>query len=117
MVYDASPNRFGAPVGMPRILAELADGTLGDDELDAVVDWLTVTGDEEPPSWLVNRAVRIAGQHLGKDAPRPAIWRRLVAALVYDNRLQPRTMGARPSHVSSPGCGTRPAAWRSTWKS
>jgi hypothetical protein len=39
--------------------------------------------------------VRIAGQALGKDTPRPAVWRRLVAALVYDNRLQPRVVGAR----------------------
>ena len=82
-------------LGMPRILADLADGTLSDDEANAVADWLMATAEEEPPGWVVNRAVRIAGQAVGKDAPRPSIWRRLVAALVYDNRLQPRLSGAR----------------------
>src|SRR4051812_14572539 len=81
--------------GMPRILADLADGELGDEEANAVANWLLATAEEEPPSWVINRAVRIAGQAVGRDAPRPSIWRRLVAALVYDNRLQPRVAGAR----------------------
>ena len=38
------------------------------EELAAAIGW-----DEEPPSWVVNRAVRIAGQAVGKDAPRPSI--------------------------------------------
>jgi hypothetical protein len=87
---------------MPRVLADLADGKLSATETDAVVDWLSAMEDEEPPHWLVNRAVRIAGQALGKDAPRPAIWRRLVAALVYDNRLQPRVAGARSLALDNP---------------
>jgi len=90
-------------LGMPRVLADLADGRLDENETDAVVNWLSALGDEEePPHWLVNRAVRIAGQALGKDAPRPAIWRRLVAALVYDNRLQPRITGARSIALDHP---------------
>ena len=88
--------------GMPRILADLADGALGDDEANAVADWLLTTADEEPPPWVVNRAVRIAGQAVGKDAPQPSIWRRLVAALVYDNRLQPRVAGARALAIEHP---------------
>jgi hypothetical protein len=87
---------------MPRILADLADGELGDDEAGAVADWLVATTDEEPPGWVVNRAVRIAGQAVGKDAPRPSIWRHLVAALVYDNRLQPRVAGARAVAIEHP---------------
>jgi hypothetical protein len=51
---------------------------------------------------VVNRAVRIAGQAVGKEAPRPSIWRRLVAALVYDNRLQPRVAGARGIAIEHP---------------
>src|SRR3954465_6299683 len=82
-------------LGMPRILADLAEGALDDDEANAVADWLLATADEVPPGWVVNRAVRIAGQAVGQDAPRPSTWRRLVAALVYDNRAQPRVAGAR----------------------
>ncbi len=88
--------------GMPRILADLADGALSDDEANAVADWLLTTADEEPPPWVVNRAIRIAGQAVGKDAPQPSIWRRLVAALVYDNRLQPRVAGARALAIEHP---------------
>src|SRR3712207_8322725 len=58
--------------------------------------------DEEPPGWVVNRAVRIAVQSVGRDAPRPSIWRKLVAALVYDNRLQPRVAGARAIAIVHP---------------
>jgi hypothetical protein len=89
-------------LGMPRILADLAEGALGDEEAAAIADWLAATADEEPPSWMVNRAVRIAGQAVGKDAPRPSIWRKLVAALVYDNRLQPRVAGARAIAIDNP---------------
>lgn len=89
-------------IGMPRILADLADGALDDDEANAVADWLLATADEAPPSWVVNRAVRVAGQAVGKDAPRPSIWRHLVAALVYDNRLQPRVAGARAVAIDHP---------------
>jgi len=84
-----------ASLGMPRILLELADGGLGDEDANAVADWLLATADEAPPSWVVNRAVRIAGQARSHEAPRPAAWRRLVAALVCDTRLQPRPVGAR----------------------
>lgn len=81
--------------GMPRILADLADGKLSDSEAAAVGDWLLATTDEAAPVWLVNRAVRIAGRPLVQQAPRPSIWRRLVAALVCDTHLQPRPVGAR----------------------
>src|SRR5918998_1768408 len=67
---------------------------LGDADADAVADWLLVTADEAPPSWVVNRAVRIAGQARSQEVPRPAAWRRLVAALVHDTRPQPRPPGA-----------------------
>src|ERR1044071_8603550 len=33
-------------LSMPRILADLADGALGDDEANAVADWLMATADE-----------------------------------------------------------------------
>jgi hypothetical protein len=89
-------------LGMPRILADLADGNLSDEEANAVADWLMSTVEDEPPGWVVNRAVRIAGQAVGKDAPRPSIWRRLVAGLVYDNRLQPRVSGARAIAIEHP---------------
>jgi hypothetical protein len=100
-VDQGAADRF-EEYGMPRILADLADGALGDDEVNAVADWLLATADEEPPPWVVNRAVRVAGQAVGKDAPQPSIWRRLVAALVYDNRLQPRVAGARALAIEHP---------------
>jgi len=101
--HEETVDQSDVILGMPRVLADLADGRLGEAETDAVVDWLSALGEEEePPHWLVNRAVRIAGQVLGKDAPRPAIWRRLVAALVYDNRLQPRVVGARSVALDHP---------------
>lgn len=82
-------------LGMPRILEDLADGLLTDSDATAVADWLLATTDEAAPSWVVNRAVRIAGRPPVDEAPRPSIWRRLVAALVCDTRLQPRPVGAR----------------------
>jgi hypothetical protein len=100
--HDETVDESGFVLGMPRVLSDLADGKLGSAETDAVVDWLNASADEEPPHWLVNRAVRVAGQAMGKDAPRPAIWRRLVAALIYDNRLQPRITGARSVALENP---------------
>jgi hypothetical protein len=88
--------------GMPRILADLASGELDVDEANAVADWVVAVADEEPPGWVVNRAVRIAGAAVGGSAPRPSIWRRLVAALVYDNRLDPRVAGARSITIEHP---------------
>ena len=99
---DGQPTGDIEEFGMPRILADLADGALNDDEANALADWLMATTDEEPPGWVVNRAVRIAGQAVGKDAPRPSIWRKLVAALVYDNRLQMRVAGARSVAIEQP---------------
>lgn len=93
---------LGVESGGRRIMQDLADGRLSHDESDAVIAWLQASGLEEPPSWVANRAVRIAGQALGGDAPRPAMWRRLVAALVYDNRLQPRLAGARSLNIEHP---------------
>ena len=102
MMVDQASADYIEELGMPRILADLANGDLDEDEANAVADWLRATTDEEPPGWVVNRAVRIAGQAVGKDAPRPSIWRKLVAALVYDNRLQPRIAGARAIAIDHP---------------
>ena len=90
---DAEVTESG--LGMPRILADLADGNLSDSEATAVADWLLATTDEEAPIWLVNRAVRIGRRPLVQPAPGPSVWRRLVASLVCDTRLQPRPVGAR----------------------
>jgi hypothetical protein len=92
---DAMSARGKGGLGVPRILEELAEGRLTDEEADAVVTWITAEGLEDVPPWVVNRAVRIAGQAMATEAPRPTLWRRLVAALAYDNRLQPRPAGAR----------------------
>lgn len=94
-VDDSAVDASDAVLGMPGFLMELADGKLSDEEANAVADWLAASTDEEPPPWLVNRAVRIAGQVVGSESPRPSVWRRLVAALVYDTRHQPRVAGAR----------------------
>lgn len=80
---------------MPRILVDLADGRLDAAEAGAVVEWLVASEEAEPPPWLVNRAVRIARHADTGRTARPAAWRHLVAALVYDNRFHPRAVGAR----------------------
>ena len=85
-----------------RILADLADGRLTESEADTVVAWVTAAGLEDVPPWVVNRAVLIARQATAHRAPRPTLWRRLVAALVYDNRLQPRAAGARSVNPGPP---------------
>jgi len=89
-------------LGMPRILADLAAGALDEDEANAVAAWLVATADEVPSIWDVNRAVRIAGQVVGQDEPRPSTWRRLVATLAYDNRYQPAPVGARGVMMDQP---------------
>ena len=78
-----------------RILEDLADGRLAEGEVDAVVTWATAAGLEDVPPWVINRAVRVARQASATPVPRPALWRRLVAALVSDNRLHPNPAGAR----------------------
>ena len=88
--------------GVPRMLDDLADGYLTADEADAVVAWITAEGLEDVPPWVVNRAVRIAGHAVSAAAPRPTLWRRLVAALVYDTRLQLRPAGARSVDLDHP---------------
>jgi hypothetical protein len=45
---------------MPRILQDLADGKLDADEEATVATWLVAALDEEPPAWVVERAVSIA---------------------------------------------------------
>ncbi len=90
------------PIGMPRILIDLAEGRLDPAETETVVDWLRASGNDEPPAWVVNRAVRIPRQAADGRKSRPAAWRRLVAALVYDNRLQPRVAGARAITFDQP---------------
>ena len=97
-VEDEAPD----PVGMPRILLDLADGRLDAVEAEAVVDWLQAVEETEPPPWVVNRAVRIARQAEAGRPARPAAWRRLVATLVYDNRLEPRRAGARAVALDRP---------------
>ena len=99
---DAMTAGEGGRLGVPRILEDLAAGRLTEAEADAVVDWLTASGLEDAPPWVVNRAVRIAPQATAAPAPRPTLWRRLVAALVYDNRQQPRTAGARAVDAGPP---------------
>ena len=61
----------------------------------------SLSGEDVRP-WSVNRAVQIARQTSPVHAPRPTLWRRLVAALVYDNRLQLRPAGARAVEQGPP---------------
>ena len=83
-----------AVAGMPHVLAALAEGRLDGEEVDAVVAWLRASGDTPPP-WVVERAVRIGRPDGAGRRARPTLWRRVVAALVFDSRLQPRPAGAR----------------------
>jgi len=76
-------------------LEDLADGRLSEEEADAVVAWVAAAGLEDVPPWVINRAVRIARQAAPHQAPRPTLWRRLVAVLAHDNRLHPGAAGAR----------------------
>ena len=95
--------------GMPRILMDLAEGRLSEAEAEAVVTWVTDTGVEDVPPWVVNRAVRIAHQASAQQPPRPTPWRRLVAVLVYDTRLRPQAAGA---HARGLERGTGPPRLR-----
>jgi hypothetical protein len=92
---DAISTEGDSRFSTPRILEDLADGRLSEEETDGVVAWLTAAGLEDVPTWVVNRAVRIAAQAGAAEPPRATIWRRLIAALVYDTRLHPRAPGAR----------------------
>jgi hypothetical protein len=87
---------------MPRILSDLADGSLSDAEADAVVDWLLASSNEQPPSWVVNRAIRIPRSEDVGHADVPSVWRRVVAALVYDNRVEPQLAGVRAVAIEQP---------------
>ena len=99
---DAEYAMVGNGRGPLRIMVDLADGRLAEGEVDAVVTWATAAGLEDVPPWVVNRAVRIAGHAVSAAAPRPTLWRRLVAALVYDTRLQLRPAGARSVDLDHP---------------
>jgi hypothetical protein len=61
---DSQPAAPGAALdaslGMPRILTDLADGSLNEEEAATVAAWLVTVSDEEPPAWVVNRAMHIA---------------------------------------------------------
>lgn len=82
--------------GIPRVLADLADGRLDDADTEAVLAWLQTAGALKPPApWLVNRAVRIGRQPVGSRRGRPTLWRRVVATLLRDTRLEARATGAR----------------------
>jgi hypothetical protein len=45
---------------MPRIIHDLADGDLNEEEAAAIATWLVAAGDAEPPAGVVDRAVSIA---------------------------------------------------------
>ena len=92
---DAELPDGGDRSGVPRILLDLAEGSLTPAEAETVVDWLTATGLETVPPWVVNRAVRIAGHAVAGAVPQRTPWRRLIATLLYDTRLQPGTAGVR----------------------
>ena len=92
----------GGQGGTPRILLDLADGGLTSIETETVVDWLTASGLETVPPWVVNRAVRISKQAVASVVPQPTPWRRVIAALLYDNRLQPGVAGARSVDLDRP---------------
>ncbi len=96
---DAEDARDATQGGVPRILIDLAEGRLTADEADAALAWLAAEGLDDPPPGVVNRAVRIAGQAMAVEAPRPTPWRHLLATLMYDPRLHPRPVGARAVDV------------------
>ena len=94
-IIDDAPDEACGVDGMPRILLDLADGRLNGPDVDVVVEWLQASEEPGPPAWVVNRAIRIGRQPEEGRQARTAIWRRLVAGLVFDNRLQVRAAGAR----------------------
>ena len=80
--------------GMPRVVADLAEERLDGEETDAVVAWLRASGDQPPP-WVIDRAVRIGRPAREGRRARPTLWRRVAAALVFDSRVQALPAGAR----------------------
>jgi hypothetical protein len=87
---------------VPRVFSDLAEGHLTATETGAVVAWMVAAGLDPAPSWIVNRAVRIADQGRARQAPCRARWRRLVAVPVYDTRLRRRLAGARSVDLDRP---------------
>ena len=109
---DESDRRLGITPGTTATYVEAARCRLGcrlrvQADRWAVADRLVraeshpLSGEDSPPCALT-RAVRITRQASPVQASRPTLWRRLVAALVYDNRLQPRPAGARAVEQGPP---------------
>ena len=96
---DDSPGKLTDPpamIGMPAMLNKLADGRLDEAGMETVLAALWAAGEADPPpSWVVNRAVRIGRQSVEQTPTYPKLWRRVVATLVCDSRLQLRAAGVR----------------------
>jgi len=64
MEPEAKPPPAGSALasvlGIPRIMHDLAEGDLSEEEAATVARWLVAAGDEEPSTEVVKRAASIA---------------------------------------------------------
>jgi hypothetical protein len=93
--------------GPPRLLLDLADGVLADDEVDALVQIVKAASDaysQPVPAALVARAAGLARlpsrQERSHQSPVELL-RRLVAELAFDTRLTPAYAGMRSEGPTS----------------
>ncbi len=56
----AAGSALDAVLGIPRIMHDLAEGDLSDEEAATVARWLVAARDEEPSTEVVKRAASIA---------------------------------------------------------
>ena len=81
-----------------RLLEAVAEARADALELEVFEQALRADGLEEPPTWVVQRAIRIARKV--REFPQPGLpgrVRRVVAQLLYDSWVQPAPLGVRGS--------------------
>ncbi|MBI2912161.1 MAG: carboxypeptidase regulatory-like domain-containing protein [Chloroflexi bacterium] len=81
-----------------RLLEAVAEARADALEMEVFEQALRADGLEEPPTWVLQRAIRIARKI--REFPRPGLpgrVRRVVAQLLYDSQLQPAPTGVRGS--------------------
>ncbi len=84
-----------------RLLEAVAEGRADALELELFEQALRADGLEEPPIWVLQRAIRIARKvREFPQAAQPGLVRRVVAQLLYDSRLQPAPMGVRGAELA-----------------
>ena len=85
--------------GPPRLLMDLALDELDDGEAEMAELLLRADGLTKPPPWVLRRDERIARRYQSTRSPHRSTWdsgwRRTVASIAFDSRVQPQFAGLR----------------------